>query len=111
MQQVDQSVEKSETATNKSLDGTETLTKSDQSDPFEENFKELKKWVDVKSMKYCMLLVVRERRCRRLGTALKVNSAEFFFPITYFRSFFCCNCIRVWWMIFLNFNFENQILA
>nr|XP_010918543.1 tripeptidyl-peptidase 2 [Elaeis guineensis] len=70
--EADQSVEKSETATNKSLDGAEILTKSDQSDPFDENFKELKKWVDVKSTKYCMLLVVRERRCRRLGTALKV---------------------------------------
>ncbi|XP_038974715.1 tripeptidyl-peptidase 2-like isoform X1 [Phoenix dactylifera] len=73
-EQADLSVEKSETASSKNLDGAETLTKSDQSDPFEENFKELKKWVDVKSTNYCMLLVVRERRCRRLGTALKVLS-------------------------------------
>ncbi|EXC19138.1 Tripeptidyl-peptidase 2 [Morus notabilis] len=43
----------------------------DQPDLFEENFKELKKWVDVKS-KYGTLLVIRERRCGRLGTALKV---------------------------------------
>ncbi|KAF8379520.1 hypothetical protein HHK36_028958 [Tetracentron sinense] len=43
-----------------------------QPDLFEENFKELKKWVDVKSSKYGMLLVIRERRCGRLGTALKV---------------------------------------
>ncbi|KAL7229762.1 hypothetical protein ACSBR2_008321 [Camellia fascicularis] len=40
-------------------------------DLFEENFKELKKWVDVKSSKYATLLVIRERRCGRLGTALK----------------------------------------
>ncbi|CAL5379946.1 unnamed protein product [Camellia sinensis] len=40
-------------------------------DLFEENFKELKKWVDVKSLKYATLLVIRERRCGRLGTALK----------------------------------------
>ncbi|XP_020085377.1 tripeptidyl-peptidase 2 isoform X2 [Ananas comosus] len=44
----------------------------DQSDIFEENYKELKKWVDVKSAKYAMLVVVHERRCGRLGTALKV---------------------------------------
>lgn len=43
----------------------------DQPDLFEENFKELKKWVDVKS-KFGTLLVIRERRCGRLGTALKV---------------------------------------
>ncbi|KAL3524283.1 hypothetical protein ACH5RR_017117 [Cinchona calisaya] len=41
-------------------------------DPFEENFKELKKWVDVKSSKYGTLLVMREKRSGRLGTALKV---------------------------------------
>ncbi|KAK1289335.1 hypothetical protein QJS10_CPB18g01565 [Acorus calamus] len=45
---------------------------SDQPDKFEENFKELKKWVDIKLLKYRMLVVVRERRCKRLGTALKV---------------------------------------
>ncbi|CAI9092237.1 OLC1v1027429C3 [Oldenlandia corymbosa var. corymbosa] len=43
-----------------------------QLDPFEENFKELKKWADVKSSKYGILSVMRERRGRRLGTALKV---------------------------------------
>lgn len=48
-----------------------------QPDLFEENFKELKKWVDVKSSKYGTLLVLRERRSGRLGTALKV----FFFII------------------------------
>ncbi|KAH0452237.1 hypothetical protein IEQ34_019536 [Dendrobium chrysotoxum] len=46
-------------------------TMSGQLDDFEENFKELKKWVDVKSSKYCMLVVVWERRNQRLGTALK----------------------------------------
>ncbi|XP_027923096.1 tripeptidyl-peptidase 2-like isoform X1 [Vigna unguiculata] len=44
----------------------------DRRDLFEENFKELKKWVDVKSPKYGILLVTRERRAQRLGTALKV---------------------------------------
>jgi len=43
-----------------------------QGDLFEENFKELKKWVNVKSTKYGILLVTRERRAQRLGTALKV---------------------------------------
>lgn len=38
---------------------------------FEENFNELRKWVDIKSSKYGTLLVIRERRCGRLGTALK----------------------------------------
>lgn len=41
-------------------------------DMFEENFKELKKWVDLKSSKYGILLVLRERHHGRLGTALKV---------------------------------------
>ncbi|KAK9994509.1 hypothetical protein SO802_024212 [Lithocarpus litseifolius] len=41
-----------------------------QPDLFEENFKELKKWVDLKSSKYGTLLVLRERRSG-LGTALK----------------------------------------
>lgn len=40
-------------------------------DLFEENFKELKKWADIKSSKYGTLLVMRERRCGRFGTALK----------------------------------------
>lgn len=42
------------------------------SDLFEENFRELKKWVNVKSSKYGTLLVIRERRCGRPGAALKV---------------------------------------
>ena len=41
-------------------------------DLFEDNFKELQKWVDTKSSKYGILLVVRERRRGRLGAALKV---------------------------------------
>lgn len=44
----------------------------DPSDSFEQNFKELRKWVDVKSSKYGLLLVMHEKRCGRLGTALKV---------------------------------------
>lgn len=43
-----------------------------QPDLFEENFRELKKWVDIKSSKYCLLLVIHEERSGRLGTALKV---------------------------------------
>ncbi|KAI4384768.1 hypothetical protein MLD38_002876 [Melastoma candidum] len=39
---------------------------------FDENFKELKKWVDVKTSKHGTLLVLSEKRHGRLGTALKV---------------------------------------
>jgi len=53
----------------KSADGGGSHT-----DLFEENFLELKKWVDVKSSKYGILTVTRERRSKRLGTALKVFS-------------------------------------
>ncbi|XP_026379744.1 tripeptidyl-peptidase 2-like isoform X1 [Papaver somniferum] len=46
-----------------------------QEDLFEKNFKELKRWVDVKpTSKYGKLLVLHERRLGRLGTALKVVS-------------------------------------
>lgn len=48
-----------------------------QPDVFEENFTELKRWVDMKSSKYGTLLVLHERRSGRLGIALKV----FFFTI------------------------------
>ncbi|KAK8951872.1 hypothetical protein KSP39_PZI004883 [Platanthera zijinensis] len=41
-------------------------------DLFEENFKELNKWEDVKSSRHCTLMVIRERHNGRLGTALKV---------------------------------------
>ncbi|CAN0902776.1 Tripeptidyl-peptidase 2 [Linum grandiflorum] len=41
-------------------------------DSFEETFKELQKWVDVKSAKFGTLYVLREKRRGRLGTALKV---------------------------------------
>lgn len=55
-------------------EGTTDVDKTSDSQPdlFEENFKELKKWADVKSPKYGSLLVLREKRCGRLGTALKV---------------------------------------
>ncbi|KAF3340242.1 tripeptidyl-peptidase 2 [Carex littledalei] len=54
-------------------EGDDDITKSsEKSDKFEENYKELIKWVDIKSNKYSMLLIVRERRYGRLGTALKV---------------------------------------
>ncbi|KAJ8771482.1 hypothetical protein K2173_026659 [Erythroxylum novogranatense] len=53
--------------------GDPSATGSDgQSDLFEENFKELQKWVNMKSLKYGTLSVIRERRRGRLGTALKV---------------------------------------
>jgi tripeptidyl-peptidase-2 len=52
----------------KSRESIEVSTK----DVFEENYKELIKWVDAKSAKYGTLTVLRERRCGRPGTALKV---------------------------------------
>ncbi|KAM7273027.1 hypothetical protein ACFE04_027691 [Oxalis oulophora] len=51
--------------------GEKPLSTEGSKDHFEENFKELKKWVDLKSVKYGALLVTRERRQGRLGTALK----------------------------------------
>ncbi|KAJ0970189.1 hypothetical protein J5N97_023066 [Dioscorea zingiberensis] len=69
---VDQPAKEASSADNeKQGDGT-IAAPSEQPDLFEENFKEIKKWVDVKSSKYGMLVVVRERRCGKLGTALKV---------------------------------------
>ena len=54
-------------------EGNQGASETDaKSDLFEDNFKELKKWVDVKSSKYGTLVVIRERRSGRLGTALKV---------------------------------------
>lgn len=54
-------------------EGPKSASDSDvQLDPFEENFKEIKKWVELKNSKYGTLLVSRERRNGRLGTALKV---------------------------------------
>ncbi|KAK6155687.1 hypothetical protein DH2020_009935 [Rehmannia glutinosa] len=61
----------------KVADKEEAKAASDSSirpDSFEENFKELKKWVDVKSSRYGTLFVIFERRKGRLGTALKVLS-------------------------------------
>ncbi|XP_027110305.2 tripeptidyl-peptidase 2 isoform X1 [Coffea arabica] len=53
-------------------EGNQGASETDaKSDLFEDNFKELKKWVDVKSSKYGTLVVIRERRSGRLGTALK----------------------------------------
>ncbi|CAH2078424.1 unnamed protein product [Thlaspi arvense] len=52
--------------------GDEGEEESSQKDGFEENFKELTKWVDVKSSKFATLTVLREKRLSRLGTALKV---------------------------------------
>ncbi|CAH9123538.1 unnamed protein product [Cuscuta epithymum] len=43
-----------------------------ESDLFEKNFKELKKWMDVTSSRYGTLSVIYERRLGRLGTALKI---------------------------------------
>jgi hypothetical protein len=68
----------------KDVDKAHDQSQSDsgiQPDLFEENFKELQSWVDVKSSKYGTLLVLRERRSGRLGTALKV-----------FSSFLCIYC-------------------
>ncbi|MBA0831085.1 hypothetical protein Goarm_015575, partial [Gossypium armourianum] len=52
------------------LAASEAVSSDLRSDLFEENFKELTKWVDVKSSKYGTLYVLRERRFGRLGTAL-----------------------------------------
>ena len=59
------------------MDKTDGESKDDGTLPnlFEENFKELKKWVDVKCPKYGILLVTNEKRNQRLGTALKVFSS------------------------------------
>lgn len=57
--------------------GDEEVEKTDHL--FEENFKELKKWVDVKSSKYGTLLVIREQRSGRLGSALKVPPSIYCF--------------------------------
>lgn len=59
------------TDSNKKDDEAESGS-SDQEDSFEKNYKELEKWVDMKSSKYSMLSLIRERRRGRLGTALKV---------------------------------------
>lgn len=60
--------------------------KDDHSDLFEDNFKELKKWVDIKSPKYGTLFVIRERCHGRLGTALKV----------FLFAFIKCSCGMYW---------------
>uniref|UniRef100_A0A0E0CPF6 tripeptidyl-peptidase II n=1 Tax=Oryza meridionalis TaxID=40149 RepID=A0A0E0CPF6_9ORYZ len=51
---------------------TDESTEASAKDAFEENYKELIKWVDAKTTKYGSLTILRERRCGRLGTALKV---------------------------------------
>ncbi|XP_057446180.1 tripeptidyl-peptidase 2-like isoform X2 [Lotus japonicus] len=56
----------------KDVDNEQSTDDGSHPDSFEENFQELRKWVDVKSPKYGILLVTRERRSQRLGTALKV---------------------------------------
>ncbi|KAF5731190.1 Tripeptidyl peptidase ii [Tripterygium wilfordii] len=60
-------------------EGTEAMDKTDESaddavrqDLFEETFNELRKWVDIKSSRYGMLLVLHEKRRGSVGTALKV---------------------------------------
>lgn len=56
----------------KGVDSEQSTDDGSHPDLFEENFLELRKWVDVKSSKYGILTVTRERRSQRLGTALKV---------------------------------------
>lgn len=43
-------------------------------DEFEENYLELRKWVDVGSLKFILLSVKREMRAGRIGSAIKVIS-------------------------------------
>ncbi|KAL6545206.1 tripeptidyl-peptidase II Tpp2 [Orobanche hederae] len=62
---------KGETLVDK-VEGKAAADSSARPDSFEENFKELKKWVDVKSSRYGTLFVIYERRKGRLGNALKV---------------------------------------
>nr|XP_004516539.1 tripeptidyl-peptidase 2-like isoform X2 [Cicer arietinum] len=57
---------------NQDVNSDQSLDDGSHPDLFEENFQELRKWVDVKSSKYGILTVTRERRSQRLGTALKV---------------------------------------
>ncbi|KAG0480500.1 hypothetical protein HPP92_011358 [Vanilla planifolia] len=59
-------------ANNETGEDATALKSPETQDSFEQNFKELKKWVDVKSPRYCLMLVAREIRFKRLGTALKV---------------------------------------
>jgi hypothetical protein len=73
--------EKASSKDAKDVDKNHDQSQSDsgvQRDLFEENFKELQRWVDVNSSKYGTLLVLRERRSGRLGTALKVFSSFLF---------------------------------
>ena len=76
--------------------GDQSAVGSDiQSDLFEDNFKELKKWVDLESSKYGTISVLRERRCGRLGTALKVFSFVIILvelPSICFYLDLCCGC-------------------
>ncbi|KAF9594983.1 hypothetical protein IFM89_035756 [Coptis chinensis] len=59
-----------------SKDGESGPKSCNYPDLFEENYKELKRWVDMKSSKYSILLVVRQRWRGRLGIALKVNAID-----------------------------------
>ncbi|KAL6541573.1 tripeptidyl-peptidase II Tpp2 [Orobanche gracilis] len=63
---------KAETILVDKVEGKAAADSSARPDSFEENFKELKKWVDVKSSRYGTLFVIYERRKGRLGNALKV---------------------------------------
>ncbi|CAA0834352.1 Tripeptidyl-peptidase 2 [Striga hermonthica] len=49
-----------------------TLDSTGDQDQFEQNFKELKKWVNVKSSRFGTLFVIHERRKGRLAIALEV---------------------------------------
>ncbi|XP_057424626.1 tripeptidyl-peptidase 2-like isoform X1 [Lotus japonicus] len=74
LKQVDDSLDSAATeGAKQDVEKTDEKSKDDgDPDMFEENFNELKKWVDVKCTKYGTLLVTNERRSKRLGTALKV---------------------------------------
>lgn len=76
LKQVDDSPDSAATeGAKQDVEKTDEKSKDDgDPDMFEENFNELKKWVDVKCTKYGTLLVTNERRSKRLGTALKVFS-------------------------------------
>lgn len=93
-----------------------------QKDKFEENFKELTKWVDVKSSKFGTLTVLREKRLSRLGTALKVNKLthvyqifqmhqeKLYVMIIWLKKQIDNNCPGTWWVFFFFFLVLDELI-
>ena len=83
-------------------------TEASAIDVFEENYKELIKWVDAKSTKYGTLTVLRERRCGRCGTALKVYSLPSTSSLICILSICSCN-YNFYWDSYDNFNEKERL--